>query len=111
MIYLPNRVNSRMPEKSYLDNPEDDGTNKAHPAYWRGRARGTAEILQIIKRVAEGNDPGDGVINSPVIEAARRILVNYKHTLDHAATNTKFVPKQATDIIKEGVELSKEIKV
>ena len=51
-----------MSESSYLDRPADDGTQKAHPAYWRGRARGTAEILKIIKRVAEGGDPGDGEI-------------------------------------------------
>jgi len=111
LIYLHKGISSIMAETSYLDRPADDGTQKAHPAYWRGRARGTAEILRIVKRVAEGNDPGDGAINSPVIEAARRILITYRETLIHASDKSTYLSKHAQEAIQECEELAKKITI
>lgn len=111
MIYSRSGISSNMAESSYLDRPDDDGTGKAHPAYWRGRARGTAEILKIIKRVAEGNDPGDGKINSPVIEAARQIILKYRETLTNASDKSTYSSKQAQETLQECTELAKKVTI
>lgn len=100
-----------MAESSYLDRPQDDGTQKAHPAYWRGRARGTAELLRIIKRIADGTDTGEGEINSPIIEAARRIVLTYKETLTHASDKSTYLSKPAQDAIEEGKKLAEKITI
>jgi len=87
--------------ESYLDKPETDGTKDAHPSYWRGRARGTSELLRIVKNVVSGEDPGDGTINSPVIEAARRAILIYREALIHASDKSTFLSKQAQEALEK----------
>ena len=98
-----------MANEQYLDRPQDDGTKHAHPSYWRGRARGTAEILKIIKNIATGEDTGDGTINSPVIEAARQVILTYKDTLTHASKKSTYLARQAETAVKKAENLAKEI--
>lgn len=85
----------------YLDRPQDDGTMNAHPSYWRGRARSTAELLIIIKNIIKGVDTGDGTINSPVIEAARRAILIYREALVHASDKSTFLSKQAQEALEK----------
>lgn len=89
-----------MAEK-YLDRQETDGTSNAHPSYWRGRARGTSEMLKIIKNIASGEDSGEGTINSPVIESARRAILIYREALTHAAGKSTFLSKQAQEALEK----------
>tara|TARA_R110002012_G_scaffold131576_2_gene284200 strand:- start:346 stop:648 length:303 start_codon:yes stop_codon:yes gene_type:complete len=100
-----------MPESSYLDRPQDDGTHKAHPSYWRGRARGTAEILKIIKNIATSEDDGTGQVNSPIIEAARQVILTYKNTLTHASEKSTYLAKQAATAVEKAEELAKKITI
>ena len=97
--------------EQYLDRPQDDGTRNAHPSYWRGRARGSAEILQIIKRIATGEDPGEGQSNSEVVEAARQIILTYKNTLTHASKKSTYLAKQAATAVEQAEELAKKIRI
>tara|TARA_R110002012_G_scaffold261357_1_gene443264 strand:- start:5500 stop:5799 length:300 start_codon:yes stop_codon:yes gene_type:complete len=97
-------------ESKYLDRPEDDGTHRAHPSYWRGRAKGTAEILKIIKNIATSEDNGTGQISSPVIEAARQVILTYKNTLTHASEKSTYLAKQAATAVEKAEELAKEIR-
>lgn len=86
-----------MAEGSYLDRPQDDGTRKAHPAYWRGRVSGVRTALQIIKNIIDDVDNGQGVNKSPQVEAVRRAVLEYKNALknstskssEHALTEAK----------------------
>jgi|TARA_R110000868_G_C10716327_1_gene750397 hypothetical protein len=97
--------------EKYLDRPQDDGTRNSHPSYWRGRARGTAEILNIIKNIAEGKDVGDDRIASPVVEAARRIILTYKDTLTHASKKSTYLAKHAGIAVETAEKLAEQIKL
>ena len=65
----------------YLDRPEDDLTKNAHPAFTRGRTKGTLDVLNIIKEIITGNDPGEGTINATEIEKVRRAVFILKEGL------------------------------
>lgn len=57
------------------DNPEYDGTDAAHPAWWRGQERGVEGAAERILVAASGKDGGSGVLGSPKLEAARRAVL------------------------------------
>lgn len=67
--------------ESYLDRPQDDNTHKAHPAFKRGKITGVAAMLKMVKDIVEGVDAGDGVNNSPQVEAVRRAVLEYREAL------------------------------
>lgn len=46
------------------DNPEYDGTNAAHPAWWRGHYQGFNAVMDIIEKALNGEKPA-GVIGDP----------------------------------------------
>ena len=69
----------------YLDNPQDDNSQKAHPAFNRGKIAGILETLAIFKEVITGEDNGSGTINSPEIEKIRRATVIMREALQHAS--------------------------
>lgn len=60
------------------DDPEDDGTDYAHPAYWRGSEAGVRGATMRMRQAAEGHDDGSGVIGSPELEKVRRMILDLR---------------------------------
>jgi hypothetical protein len=63
-----------------VDNPDLDGTDGAHPAWWRGNDAGVHSAAQIILKAAT-TDTGSGVIASKEMEAARRVVISMRDEL------------------------------
>lgn len=80
----------------YLDKPLLDETPGAHPAYWRGKARGINDILKIVSDIMLGHDDGSGVNNHAGVESMRRALLIWRGEVDSSMDNksTKRVDKQ-----------------
>jgi len=57
---------------SYPDDPELDGTDAAHPAYWRGQDDGVRGVVMRIQRILDGQDDGSGVLGHEDLEKVRR---------------------------------------
>ena len=51
-----------------------DGTDYAHPAYWRGHDAACLSLCQIINQILDGKDNGHGVANEPWESTRRRLL-------------------------------------
>lgn len=56
------------------DNPELDGTDYAHPAYWRGEDHAVIVLCQKINNILNGHDDGRGHSNEPWESTRRRLL-------------------------------------
>jgi hypothetical protein len=56
----------------YWDEKEDDGTDFAHPSWWRGERYGIEGACQIVEDVLKGKDNGIGVIGNSRLEKIRR---------------------------------------
>jgi hypothetical protein len=57
------------------DDPQWDGTDAAHPAWWRGNDRGCRFVTQRLTDALDGKDDGAGWIGYPPLEALRRRLL------------------------------------
>jgi hypothetical protein len=68
----------------YLDQPEFDDTRRAHPAYWRGKAKGLEAILSIVSDIMLGNDDGSGTNNNNDVEAMRRGLLTWRELVNRS---------------------------
>jgi hypothetical protein len=44
--------------RAEADDPQWDGTDAAHPAWWRGNDRGVEAVVQIVNGVLDGQPPG-----------------------------------------------------
>lgn len=60
------------------DDPECDGTDAAHPAWWRGMDHGVVATIAGVKRILDGEDDGRGVASEPWESLRRRLLVMVK---------------------------------
>jgi hypothetical protein len=69
------------------DNPEADGTDFAHPAWWRGRIQAIHQVCLHVQEVLNGNDDGRGTCGEPW-EKVRRQLLELVRDNDHT-TDTK----------------------
>lgn len=58
------------------DDPQWDGTDAAHPAWWRGNDRGCRFVTQRLTDALDGKDDGAGWIGYPPLEALRRRLLD-----------------------------------
>lgn len=56
------------------DDPAFDGTDLAHPAWWRGHDHTIAVVCQKLTEMLDGRDSGAGVANEPWEGVRRRIL-------------------------------------
>ena len=56
------------------DDPECDGTDAAHPAYWRGHDHAVATICLKITEILDGKDDGKGIASEPWEPVRRRLL-------------------------------------
>lgn len=43
----------------YIDDPSLDGTDFAHPAWWRGNDRGVEAMCKIIEKTMRGENRGE----------------------------------------------------
>lgn len=59
----------------YWDNPEFDGTDGAHPAFWRGQDDGVRGTVMRIDQILDGKDDGRGVVGYEPLEKLRRRLL------------------------------------
>lgn len=50
-----------------VDDPECDGTDAAHPAWWRGHVQSCAMACAKINEILDGKDDGAGVSNEPCL--------------------------------------------
>ena len=66
----------------YLDKPALDDTPRAHPAYFRGKAKGISDILKIISDIMLGLDNGTGTNNHPDIEQMRQALLIWREEIN-----------------------------
>ena len=58
-----------------LDDPEADGTDDAHPAFWRGQDDGVRGAVMRMMQAIEGKDDGSGIIGDEGLEKARRAIL------------------------------------
>lgn len=56
------------------DYPEADGTDAAHPAWWRGNDAGVVSLCAEINAILDGKDSGRGVAREPWEGVRRRLL-------------------------------------
>lgn len=57
------------------DMPDTDASEDAHPAWWRGVDHGCCEAVEVLRKAADGEDDGVGVIGYEPLEALRRRLI------------------------------------
>jgi hypothetical protein len=57
-----------------MDDKELDGTDFAHPAYWRGHDAAIAGLCYRINLILDGKDTGKGVSQEPWESTRRRLL-------------------------------------
>ena len=57
------------------DKPECDGTDFAHPAFWRGEEYGVRGTVMRIRQILDGSDDGKGVIGNEELETLRRDIL------------------------------------
>ena len=57
------------------DNPFWDGTDAAHPAWWRGEKRGIEAVVDRINVILDGYDRGGGILGYEKLETLRRRLL------------------------------------
>ena len=50
---------------AYKDDPEMDGTDFAHPAWWRGYEHGSASCINEVNRILDGDTSLQGACNEP----------------------------------------------
>lgn len=66
------------------DDPENDHTDYAHPAWWRGNDVGCVMTTLRIKKALDGEDDGSGVIAAPELERVRRRVLCMRYWLTRA---------------------------
>jgi len=94
----------------YLDNPEEDNSHNAHPAFKRGKIAGILETLAIFKEVITGEDNGDGTINSPEIEKIRRATFLMREGLVHASDKSTYLSKPAKEALDEATKVANTLR-
>lgn len=68
------RLSKTLKELKDLDNPEYDGTDFAHPAYWRGHDKTATIFCQYVNEILDGKDDGSGWDYQPWHDTRRRLL-------------------------------------
>lgn len=81
---------SRLLQGMSYDDPEMDGTDAAHAAWWRGADHATKMVVDMLTKALDGQDDGHGVVQCDELEALRRRLIDlwYRQVI----TREKAVP-------------------
>jgi hypothetical protein len=64
------------------DDPDLDGTDGAHPAFWRGQDDGVRGAVRVIKRALEGRDDGSGVVGYLGLQVLRQNVIKARGVRD-----------------------------
>lgn len=67
------------------DYPEQDGTDAAHPAWWRGSDWGSVQTAKALLRVASGDL--EGTFTDPSIQEAAKTIQELRHKLEKAESD------------------------
>src|SRR5271169_1645376 len=70
--------------RQYMDNPEMDGTDFAHPAWWRGQDRALLGFVNEVNRILDGTEDLSGTCNEPW-QSLRERLFDIRRLLSIAA--------------------------
>lgn len=62
-------------EDAQWDAPDLDGTDGAHPAWWRGCDHGVSMTVRSLTRTLDGLDDGSGAYGSSEMETMRRRIL------------------------------------
>lgn len=65
-----------MNKQARYDDPDFDGTDAAHPAWWRGNDRGVEAMCEIIEKTMRGENVGNNSYGLPRISAIVKNLNN-----------------------------------
>lgn len=57
------------------DDPETDGTDLAHPAWWRGNDRGVDAVIEIVNKILDGGNAGGGTFGHAPLNVMRDRLM------------------------------------
>jgi len=83
------------------DDPALDGTDFAHPAWWRGEEHATTMVVERLERIFAGGDDGSGVLNHDGLERLRRrILRLWEQTLPQPVKETFTVTEPVDPFIE-----------
>lgn len=66
------------------DDPQWDGSDFAHPAYWRGQEHSAALAVVMLRDVLDGTDDGAGVLGHDGLERVRRDVLDLRRQLAEA---------------------------
>lgn len=77
----------KVTNQTILDYPDLDGTDWAHPAWWRGNDDGVRGVAMRIKKILDGKDDGAGVIGYDVLEKVRRTLLEIMRRVKNVKTS------------------------
>lgn len=64
----------RTPLKIIPDDPEADGTDFAHPAWWRGYEHSCRTFCQLVTEILDGKDDGRGANYEPWGTVRQRLV-------------------------------------
>lgn len=73
--------NAKLRANRVEDSPQDDGTDAAHPAWWRGADHGVQMTCRKLAAVLDGLDDGQGVCSSEELETLRRRILMMRNDL------------------------------
>ncbi len=88
-----------MSETMNTDSPIFDGTDAAHPAWWRGNDAGVAGAVMRIREVLDGTYDGRGVLGGADLEQLRRDVAALTSERDRLAAETAALKKVAWAIV------------
>lgn len=74
----PHETGAKKNISGYVDDPDNDGTDFAHPAFWRGVDDGVRGAVMRIREVLDGKDSGSGVLGNKELEQLRRDVLTLK---------------------------------
>lgn len=70
------------------DDPQWDGTDAAHPAYWRGEEQSAYQFCRLINNVLSGENKCEGRMNEP-LESVRDSVFALKEERDELKIETE----------------------
>jgi hypothetical protein len=77
-------------ERLRSNNEATDGTDYAHPSYWRGSDAAFAAMCEQLRKILDGEDDCKGVCQEPWDTLRRRVLALYKENFSLAAHQCKY---------------------
>ncbi len=85
------------------DDPIFDGTDGAHPAWWRGHLHTADQHCKLTNEILDGKDADGGTANEPWESTRRRLReLAHKPGLTFITADTMFVANVVTPLLYKG---------